>query len=581
MAWPPNVDDLRQEITTERSDTSLRRILQAAVNVVGGYGLDAAVSENHALQLAVVDVQFDATRVETKRRAQVVKEHARARNALLIELSRLRQRRERGLDAGGAAATMPATVPEIAAAPTDNTPVLYLTYNDWKARTHSTTPPKRADGQIDQARVTALLTDASAWCAGTIPGTLIRRGQFLPVADVPAALLAVLVDVCRDLVDHRLSPRTDAWRDECAACEERAAERLRAVAMTAPPGAPSSGGAGPMPTPAAGGVVPEPTGQAGDAGKVPALNAGGTAYELSAQRDTVARGDAAAASAAAATAQSEAEAAEQVAMAAGATAATAKATADTARTEAATAQTEAEGRATVASVTAVKVVADKAATDAAAAQTTADGKADPSTVATAQAAAEAAQAEAEGRATVASVTAATAAAAAAQATADSKRTAAQVTEAINAAIAAHKGDADAHQTIPAAPAIVQAFTAAAMTADAAEVIVETVRITPRSATTRVLVAGYLDAAVTAGTSGATRNLGLELRLYRGTNLLIARHQRSSRYAQNEVVGLTLDIEWLDAPNSAAEQTYTLRVLRQGGSRQWTVTDRQLIAREVL
>ena len=100
MAWPPDVAALRQEVQTKRSDGSLHRLLQASVNVVATYGLDQAVSEHHALQLAVVDVRFDALTVESKGSAQMVKNHVRARNSILIELSRLRTNAARGSAAG-------------------------------------------------------------------------------------------------------------------------------------------------------------------------------------------------------------------------------------------------------------------------------------------------------------------------------------------------------------------------------------------------------------------------------------------------------------------------------------------------
>ena len=230
MAWPPTVDDLRQEVETTRNDASLHRILQAAVNVVTLYGLDEAVSENHALQLAVVDVQFDALRMESKGSAQTVKEHIRARNGVLIELSRLRTNAARGSSSGAAPVVGPVVVPDPAAAPSGTDAVLYLDYDAWRLRTHSTTPPKRADGQIDEARVTALLTDAALRCVQWIPSTLSRGGRQIPLTGVSLVLFGACRDVCRDLVDHWLSPRSEKWREDCAACEERSADRLRAVA---------------------------------------------------------------------------------------------------------------------------------------------------------------------------------------------------------------------------------------------------------------------------------------------------------------------------------------------------------------
>ena len=231
MAWPPTVDDLRQEVQTTRNDSSLHRILQAAVNVVTLYGLDEAVSENHALQLAVTDVQFDALKMESKGGAQMVKEHVRARNGILIELSRLRTDAARGASSGADTVTGPATVPAIAAAPTGTDPIRYLLKDELFTRYPSTTPPKDHSGQRDDDRVEALLDDASVWCAATVPGNLVSGGKMLPVADVPLALLGTVKQVCSDLVSQWLSPRAEKYAADCAACEARAAMRLKAMAQ--------------------------------------------------------------------------------------------------------------------------------------------------------------------------------------------------------------------------------------------------------------------------------------------------------------------------------------------------------------
>ena len=45
-------------------------------------------------------------------------------------------------------------------------------------------------------------------CVQWIPGTLSRGGRQLPLADVPTVLIGACRDVCRDLVDHWLSPRS-------------------------------------------------------------------------------------------------------------------------------------------------------------------------------------------------------------------------------------------------------------------------------------------------------------------------------------------------------------------------------------
>lgn len=230
MPWPPTVDDLRQEVTTTRSDASLHRILQAAVNVVAGYQLSEPVATHHALQLAVIDAQFDAVRMETRGGAQKVKEHTRGRNALLIELSRLRRNRARGGDDGQPTAGA-ATVPDPAAAPAQAT-VRYLSFEEWSERTMDATKPVNRAGNVNQDRVEGLLDDATAWCASVVPGNLLRGGRYIPTADLPEPLLAVCRQVSRDLVTAWLSPRnSEKYVEMVAACETGAADRLRTVAQ--------------------------------------------------------------------------------------------------------------------------------------------------------------------------------------------------------------------------------------------------------------------------------------------------------------------------------------------------------------
>ena len=367
--------------------------------------------------------------------------------------------------------------------------------------------------------------------------------------------------------------------------------------------------------------MPAPTGDPADAEKGPVLNAEASAYEIGYARDETARTSATTAATAARTAQDTAEAAGTAAMAA-------QRTADAAATPASV--TAARNAATDAQATAdrAETAAGEAKTAADGAQTTADRA--ETAAGEARTAANNAQATAD-RAETAAGEAKTAADNA-QTAADSKRTAEQVTAAIDdrvtaeqaarippappagaagqektyrtdatgtpgwrdgagvsearvgELIAAHAADADAHHTpptVPAAPAYVQTFTAAGVAVDGAEVTVQTIAITPRAAATRVHVTGHVDCEVTGGTTNATRNLGMELRLYRGAVLLVTRQHRGSKFASGEVVHFHLDVEWLDSPGSGDEQTYTIRVARQGGNRQWTVTDRQLVAHEVL
>ena len=221
------------EITTSRPDESLRRILQAAVNTVSSYGLDEAESTLKALQLAVVDVQFDATRMSGSRGAQVVTDHRMARVGILQEMSRLRVRFARGASAGATVSGTPPTVPAIADTPAAHRPVSYLSFAEWETRTRSTTMPVKADGTVNRERVELLLDDAAAWCASIIPGNLIRGGVLIPEGDLPAALVAVCKQVSTQIIDQWIRPRNEKYIEDCAACEDRAAIRLRDTAQTA------------------------------------------------------------------------------------------------------------------------------------------------------------------------------------------------------------------------------------------------------------------------------------------------------------------------------------------------------------
>lgn len=228
MAWPPRVADLRQEVTTQRSDASLHRILQAAVDRVASYGLSDAVSAQMALQLAVVDVQFDATRMTTANGGgSVIREHTKARNSVLIECSRLRLRKEREGDA------TQVYVPEPPETTASTSPVLYLSYGEWETRTQNTSLPVTQAGLANRSRVEALLADATAWCAATIPGNLMPMGHLIVPDELPAALVAVLKQVCFMLVDQWLAPRREKYVEDCAACEARAAQRLKDAAQAA------------------------------------------------------------------------------------------------------------------------------------------------------------------------------------------------------------------------------------------------------------------------------------------------------------------------------------------------------------
>ena len=246
MAWPPTVYDLRQEVSTDRSDASLHRVLQDAVNEVWEYGLDASTSSQKALQLAITDVQFDALRITSKNGAQVLKEHRITRNALLADLARIKRRLYMSGQLGeSVAGDSPPVVPAVAAAPTETRgdPALYMTLDDFKETAPSETLPRNASAATNDDRITKLLENASAWCAQTIPGSLVRGGEFIEPADLPTALRFACRQVCYDLVSFWLSPRHDKWREQEAQCQQAAAERLNAMARTvADPGATGGGG---------------------------------------------------------------------------------------------------------------------------------------------------------------------------------------------------------------------------------------------------------------------------------------------------------------------------------------------------
>ena len=92
-------------------------------------------------------------------------------------------------------------------APTGMVAVRYLTFAQWKTRAPSETLPKKADGNIDQDRVEALLDDAAGWFMGFIPGALVdNAGAQIATADLPAALQTALIAQSVTYVDNMLLP---------------------------------------------------------------------------------------------------------------------------------------------------------------------------------------------------------------------------------------------------------------------------------------------------------------------------------------------------------------------------------------
>ena len=131
---------------------------------------------------------------------------------------------------------------------------------------------------------------------------------------------------------------------------------------------------------------------------------------------------------------------------------------------------------------------------------------------------------------------------------------------------------------------VQEHTAAGVdTSGAAELTVQTLRITPRSTTTRINVRAHCDIVSSSATAqqASGRGIGSEVRLYRGSTLLISRSSQTS-VPRNTNITMSMDVDWLDLPAADTEQTYTLRVVRTGTANPTlTVSDRHIIAHEVL
>ena len=142
-------------------------------------------------------------------------------------------------------------------------------------------------------------------------------------------------------------------------------------------------------------------------------------------------------------------------------------------------------------------------------------------------------------------------------------------------------NARAAAAIPAAPAVVQAYTAAAVAVNSnAEFTVATARITPRSNATRVRVEGLFDAFIDTARNN-DQNARILLRLYRGANLIEERRQGDDHVPRDDDFHYSAHGLVIDAPASAAEQTYTMRAIREGMDRDWSITRRRLILTEVL
>ena len=144
-----------------------------------------------------------------------------------------------------------------------------------------------------------------------------------------------------------------------------------------------------------------------------------------------------------------------------------------------------------------------------------------------------------------------------------------------------KGAIGASGTAPANA--VQTNTAAAQAVAAAEVTVQTIRITPSAAGNQIHLTSHVDLNATSGggSSGTTgRDSRVHVRLYRGTDRLVERTYGEQGVRASSPVHISGDVEWLDTAPGTDELTYTLRVHRVGGM-SWSATDRQMFAQELL
>ena len=136
--------------------------------------------------------------------------------------------------------------------------------------------------------------------------------------------------------------------------------------------------------------------------------------------------------------------------------------------------------------------------------------------------------------------------------------------------------------IIAPPIVSQIYTAGAVTInDANEHVLQSINIKPTSVNSRVDLAAFVETKTQVGGQRTPRNAGTELRLYRGSTLLLARKFQSSNYAAQETVDISRSIRWVDHPNTTDRTIYTVAGVRLGDPLSWSMEKRQMIAQEVL
>lgn len=134
---------------------------------------------------------------------------------------------------------------------------------------------------------------------------------------------------------------------------------------------------------------------------------------------------------------------------------------------------------------------------------------------------------------------------------------------------------------PPKPQAVFTETTAAIAVNAApEVTLATAAITPRSSASRIRVDGQCVATADAP-QGQEQDLRMKLRLYRGNALLSEIEQGNPHADRRDDERHAMTVFALDSPNATDEQAYTLRALRQGDARPWSITQRRLLLAESL
>ena len=115
----------------------------------------------------------------------------------------------------------------------------------------------------------------------------------------------------------------------------------------------------------------------------------------------------------------------------------------------------------------------------------------------------------------------------------------------------------------------------------AEATLLTATITPQSTASRIRVDAQCTAWGDPANNPNNQDFRLKVRLYRGSVLLSELEAGNDHQDRQDHSHWPFSPLAVDSPASAAQQTYTLRAIRQGASRPWSVSRRRLVLMEVL